>query len=72
MLAPLPCRLRPISNQRLRVTDGPTITSSRSRKEDLPQGRTLFLANVPLRVGLDTAAYLREAFGRCVFGYNAV
>lgn len=36
------------------------------REEDLPQGRTLFLANVPMRVGLDPAAYLREAFGRCV------
>jgi len=33
-------------------------------EEGLPPGRTLFLANVPLRVGLDTAAYLREAFGR--------
>jgi hypothetical protein len=30
--------------------------------DDLPAGRTLFLANAPIRDGLDTAQYLREAF----------
>lgn len=50
------------------LTDDEPITppiNQHNREEDLPHGRTLFLANVPLRVGLDTAAYLREAFGRC-------
>lgn len=34
------------------------------REEELPHGRTLFLANVPAQIGVDVHMYLKEAFAK--------